>query len=538
MIPVALPASNRTIRSLASMGLLAAFLTAAPGIALGQRADTQVSLQTRAERSGFLETSSYADVEAFTDAVTSSSSRIHKTYFGYTQEGRPLPLLVFGKVAGATPAEVLAAGGTRVFVQANIHAGEVCGKEAMLMLLRDLSVGRFARWADSLVVLVAPIYNADGNERVLLTNRGLQNGPTGGMGQRPNAMGLDLNRDHMKLDSPEARSLVGLFDDYDPHVIVDLHTTNGTHHGYHVTYAPPLHPNTPSTIDSYLRDRWLPTVTERIMEKDGWAYYHYGNVPRRGERGWYTFDHRPRFNNNYAGLRNRFAILSEAYAYLSFEDRVISSRRFVEEILDFAHDNARVIRSMVEDADRVNVQGSQLALSARPKKSTAPVDILMGEVATERNAYSGARYFARLDTTYVESMYEYIAFEPSESRAAPDAYVVSPDEPTVINRLRDHGVSMRTLSADTVMAVSRFRIDSVQVAPREYQGHREQKVFGSWVASEFTAPAGSAVVRLDQALGRLAFSLLEPQSDDGFANWAIIDLSDGATEWYPVVAIE
>ena len=506
--------------------------------AAAQDSGVSTAPQTRAERSGYQETSSYADVDAFTDIVAASSARIHKTYFGYTQEGRPLPLLVFGQVGGAAPADVMAAGGTRVFVQANIHAGEVCGKEAMLMLLRDVSQGRFANWTDSLVVLVAPIYNADGNERVLLTNRGLQNGPTGGMGQRPNALGLDLNRDHMKLDSPEARSLVGLFDDYDPHVIVDLHTTNGTHHGYHITYSPPLHPNTPDRIDTYLRETWLPTVTDRIASRDGWAFYHYGNVPRRGERGWYTFDHRPRFNNNYAGLRNRFAILSEAYAYLTFEDRVASTRRFVEEILHFAHDNAGTIRRMVEHSDNVNVAGVPLALSAQPKRSDAPVDILMGAVATKRNPYSGARYFDRMDTTYTESMYEYIAFEAAETRAAPNAYVVSADEQTVINRLLDHGINLRLLGSDSVMTASQFRVDSVQVSPREYQGHREQRVYGSWLDAELTAAAGSAIVPVNQPLGRLAFSLLEPQSDDGFANWGIIDLSERDGSWYPVAAIE
>src|SRR5690606_30691147 len=197
----------------------------------------------RPEQTNYNETSRYADVEAFTDVVAGDSPRIHKTYFGYTLEGRALPLLVFGDVAGPDPASVHATGTTRVFIQANIHAGEVEGKEAVLMLLRDLAGGLHAQWADSLVILVAPIYNADGNERITLLNRGPQNGPYGGMGQRPNAQGLDLNRDHMKLDSPEARSLVRLMNDYDPHVSVDLHATNGTFHAYHLTYSPPLHPN-------------------------------------------------------------------------------------------------------------------------------------------------------------------------------------------------------------------------------------------------------------------------------------------------------
>ena len=106
-------------------------------------------------------------------------------------------------------------------------------------------------------------------------------------------------------------------------MIVDLHTTNGTEHGYHLTYAPPLHPNTHPSIDSLLRNEWLPTVTTAIKASNGWDLYYYGNVPRGSgtEPSWRTFDHRPRFNNNYAGLRNRIGILGEAYAYATFEDR-------------------------------------------------------------------------------------------------------------------------------------------------------------------------------------------------------------------------
>ena len=105
------------------------------------------------------------------------------------------------------------------------------------MLLRDLVSGPYAAWRSSLTLLIAPIYNADGNERMALDNRPYQLGPVGGMGTRRNAQGLDLNRDHMKLESPEARALVRAYTDYDPHVVIDLHTTNGTQHAYHLTYA-------------------------------------------------------------------------------------------------------------------------------------------------------------------------------------------------------------------------------------------------------------------------------------------------------------
>ena len=224
---------------------------------------------TRAERTGYRETSSYADVTQFLAAVTRGQRRMHVTSFGYSLEGRELPLVVVGDVADPSPEAVRASGRLRVFVQANIHAGEVEGKEAVQELLRDLARGRHTRWLDSLVLLVAPIYNADGNERVALTNRPLQNGPIGGMGQRSNAQGLDLNRDHMKLEAVEARALVLLMNRYDPQVLMDLHTTDGSVHGYHLTYSTPLNPGTDSAIVGLLRDAWLPEATRRVTERDG-----------------------------------------------------------------------------------------------------------------------------------------------------------------------------------------------------------------------------------------------------------------------------
>lgn len=495
-------------------------------------------LRTRAEATDYEETTSYQEVVAFTEIVANASERLHLTHFGYTNEGRKLPLVIFGDVESADPEAVLATGKTRVFIQANIHAGEVCGKEAMLMLLRGLAAGQHSEWADSLVVLIAPIYNADGNERVDLSNRPRQNGPVGGMGQRPNAQGLDLNRDHMKLDSPEARSLVRLFNRYDPHLVVDLHTTNGTYHGYHLTYSPPLHPNTPAGITQFLREMWLPTVTRRIKEKYGWDYYYYGNVPpprmETVERGWYTFDHRPRFNNNYTGLRNRFAILSEAYAYATFEERVLGTLYFVEEILNVGHTHASELRSRTQAADAGNLIGKDLAVQATFARSAEPVDILMGAVEETRHPYTGELVLRRLDEQTVESMPEFGTFRPTETAVVPRAYLVPADLASVLDRLQAHGIRYHRLAADTTMTVERFRIDSLNVAEREYQGYHAQTLYGAYEASTQTVPDGTILVPLDQPLARLAFYLLEPRSDDGLVSWQVLDLSEEDTAVYPI----
>mgnify|MGYP001157108944 FL=1 len=480
-------------------------------------------LLTRAELTDFAETTSYEEVMELSKSLAELSDDIHLTTFGYTNEGRALPLLVVG-APDASSAAVLGTGKTRVYVQGNIHGGEVCGKEALLMLLRGYAMGRYPSWTEELVLLIAPIYNADGNERVLLRNRPRQHGPIGGMGQRPNAQGLDLNRDHTKLDSPEARSLVHFMTEYDPHVAVDLHTTNGTRHAYHLTYSPPLHPNTPTEIDDLLRRRWLPEITRLIKEKHGWDYYYYGNAGGRGGgSGWRTFDHRPRFNNNYVGLRNRVAILSEAYAYASFEDRVLGSLWFVEEILDYAEQNAAEIRDIVEAADLQSVVGMELATRADFSRSETEVRILMGEVDEVRHPYTGEIMLLRRDVSIPTQMYEYGTFSPSETETAPEGYYVLPEGEAAIERLEAHGITVLRHATEREHVVQRFQIDSTRTNPNSFQGRNERTVWGEWVSATETLPVGTAYVSVDQPLGRLAFTLLEPRSDDGFVSWAILD---------------
>jgi len=446
---------------------------------------------------------------------------VHLTTIGTTNEGRALPLLVVG-APDATAAAVIGTGKTRVYIQANIHAGEVEGKEASLMLVRDWLAGAYTEWSDRLVLLVQPIYNADGNERVALDNRPLQHGPIGGMGIRANAQGLDLNRDHMKLDSPEARAFAGALTAYDPQVVMDLHTTNGTDHAYHLTYATPLHPNTERVMDAFLRLRWMPEVTRRVREAHGWDFYYYGNLSG-DPPAWYTFDHRPRFNNNYVGLRNRIAILSEAYAYLTFEDRVRVTRVFVDEVLAFAGRNAAEIRTIVENADRQPVAGQSLAVRAAFRRSAEPVQILLGAVEEEPHPVTGLPMHLRRDVVTPTTMYEYGTFEATETAVAPATYYLLPGSDVAADRLTAHGIRTERLGEPREVPVERFRIDSTSVATNAFQGRIERTLFGAWVQTRETLPAGTLAVPMNQPLARLAFTLLEPRSDDGLANWAFFD---------------
>ncbi|PAP77466.1 M14 family metallopeptidase [Rubrivirga marina] len=490
--------------------------------------------QTPAEACDYRCTSTYDEVRAVLGRVAAEADGVRLGTFGETVEGRALPFVVWG-APDATPGAICQTGKARVLVFANIHAGEVAGKDAMLELLRDVAGGAHREWADSLVVMIAPIYNADGNERAGYDHRPYQLGPVDGVGTRTNAQGLDLNRDFVKLASPEARALVGLIRDADPHVVVDLHTTNGTFMGYHLTYAPGLSPNTPRGIDADLWDRWLPAITDSVLASDDFAIYHYGNVPGAfGEeatapRGWYSYSPQPRYSSNYVGVRGRYGILSEAYSYAPYRERVAVSRRFVEEVLDRAWAEASHVRQRVAEADGERVMGETVAIRATWEALPQPVDILLGEVDTVAHPVTGDPMYQRRDVREPERMPAYVRFAPSETVTAPAMYVVrGPVQERVADLLDAHGVAYRRAAVPRSDREA-FRVDSVRTAERAFQDVRMQEVFGAWEPAPADASGEAAlVVPVDQPLGRLVVMLLEPRSDDGLVAWGL--LADGLAE--------
>jgi len=556
-----------------AVGLIAALVLTAI-VTHAQQKSPLADQKTKAEASGFTATSTYDDVVTFMKAVANASpKRVLYSTYGTTTEGRAMPLAIVGTgLKDGSPAAVKASGKLRVHVQANVHAGEVEGKESSLVLLRELAGGRHDDWLRSMVFLITPDYNADGNEKMSPTNRGIQNGPINGEGTRANAQGLNINRDYMKLDTPEAKAFVKLWNDYDPQIGFDLHTSDGSFHGYYLTYSPPLNPDTDPSIMKIMTDEWFPFVTKQIKSKYGWDTFYYGNAatPGRGGGGgggagrgrgregapagappvrrepcqnvqpaagvtreWQTFEHVPRFHNSYVGMRNRFGLLSEAYAYATFEDRIKATNRFLEAALDFANQNAAKLKKAIVAADQRRVVGQTLATTAKIKRG-GMVDVLMGEVEPVPNPVSDQTMCNRKDVVRTEQMVDAMWFEPVTSEAVPSAYFVPADATKAIDLLKAHGIVLRPVT-QPVTGVERFTIGAINPA-QNFEGHAMRTIDGKWeTAADLTVPAGALEVPMTQPLARLAFYLLEPASDDGLVAWNFLDdqLKDAKT--YPIL---
>lgn len=496
--------------------------------------------QTRAEQTGYQETSHYDDVIAFLEQMQRMGAPLAVRTIGRSPEGRPIPLVIASRPLVATPAEARRTGRPIVYVEANIHAGEVEGKEAILMLLRRFAQEPAGGILDRVVLLVTPIYNIDGNEKFGPgeKNRPEQDGPAI-VGERANGQGYDLNRDCIKAESPEMRAaLEHIYTAWEPDAVIDLHTTDGTRQGYELTYAPPLNPNTEPEILRFCRDELLPTVRRQLRKQYGMETFDYGNaVHRPNGTEWFTFGQEGRYVTNYAGLRNRIGVLSEATTYLPFRDRVVATERFVQAVLDNLVQNAnRVVRLTREADSRVTAWG--LHPEQAPEMGVRfdfagrdPESVLL-----EKPPPAGAPHPTGRPTQLVKiKMPVNDRFATTRTAKFPAAYLIPADQSAVVALLRRHGIVVEQLRAPWEVAVQEFQIEQLVTEANAFQRHHLHRLEGHFVPKTAHLEAGSFLVRTAQPLGILAFHILEPESLDGVAAWGFLDASLRAQSPYPIL---
>jgi hypothetical protein len=507
---------------------------------------------TRAERSRFTETSSYDDVRRFIDSLRVMGAKITVGSIGRTTQGREIPYVVASRPLVATPAEARRMHRPVVYVQANIHGGEVEGKEALQALLRDLLFQEQFNVLDSIVLVAVPIYNVDGNERLgpQARNRSAQNGPAI-VGERANADSLDLNRDYVKAEAPETRASLAMFAAWEPDVFVDLHTTNGSYHGYALTYSPPLSPAAMVTAP-FTRDTLLPELRRRMRLVHRTEVFDYGNFVAQdsADRGWFTYDPRPRFGTNYMGLRGRVSVLSEAYSHDPFPRRVGSTYAFVYELLSLVAENGEDIVDLSNEADRRTTGWGTLPSSsppipirsAFPAQTARREQVLVEQIerladttqVTEAGVPGGFRRTGRVRAT---TMPVYDRFVPTRAQRLPFAYALAAEHAPALSLLRLHGVVVERLDAALPTQVERFTIDSIVRSPRRFQKHNEVRLEGRWTTESRTLPAGTFLVRTGQPLSIVAAYLLEPESDDGLTTWNFFDAALRTGDAHPVIRI-
>jgi hypothetical protein len=503
---------------------------------------------TVAESSGFAATSRHADVMAFVRDLQRQSPLVRVERLCTSAEGRTVPLLVVGNPAPASPADLRGDDRAVVYIQANIHAGEVEGKEATLMLVRDLLQGKTANYLDRLVLLVAPIFNADGNERISPSNRTNQKGPAQGVGTRYNGQNLDLNRDGTKIESPEVAGLVDVLNRWDPVFFLDSHTHNGSYHQEPVTWTWGLNPNGDAAVIDYMANTMWPAVERLMRDKYRTPVIPHGDFvdPRSPEKGWEPLEPQPRFLSNYAGLRNRLSVLNEQYPYVDFEARVRGCYNLLRAFLDFAYANTGAMVRVVREADRRTIVRGQ-APSAQDtfvvewdRKPVTQRFTIEGYEMEFSEAPGGRTRVRPTDRKKTYANIPYLAsYTAKRSIRLPRGHFIVDPEPRVVAKLQQHGIVVERLAEPATLRVEGFRITSIKGSEQLNQGHYTNTVAGEYFETTKTFPAGTAYVSQAQRLAPLAAALLEAESDDGLLVWNFFDRAlsiqwGGGPREYPV----
>jgi dipeptidyl aminopeptidase/acylaminoacyl peptidase len=493
---------------------------------------------TVAEKSDYKATSRHADVMDFCQKLAKASPLVKLTEMGKSHEGRTLPLLIIADPPISTPEEAAKSGKPVVFAFANIHAGEVCGKEALQMLARDIVMAKDRPLLKDVILVFNPILNADGNERMSKFNRPGQVGPEEGMGIRYNALGLDLNRDFVKLDSPEIRALVRAYNRWNPALIVDCHTTNGSYHRYTITYDGPAHPACDHRIIKLAMEEMFPFLTKQLKQYGGYDSFWYGNFSRDRQR-WETYGGLPRYSTQYSALRNQIAILSEAYSYAPYKDRIFATRDFVRSICDYGAANKEKLKRLLADARHKTEEAGKKPTEAEGvvlQHKIVPMDGRYTILGYVEEVKDGRRRPTKQPKDYPVTLV--MKYEPTLTVSRPQAYFFPGRYTKAAENLQRHGIEVEELREDIDLEVEVYRVTKVVKAEREYQDHLTNEAVEVEKRKEtHRVPAGSYYVKTAQPFGTFVVYLLEPQSDDGLAYWNYFDEGLAEGKDFPVLRL-
>jgi len=491
-------------------------------------------LITTPEKTNYQETSTYADVMNFIKALQPKTDLMHLEYMGKSLEGKDIPVVVMADPKVSTPEEAEQSGKPVMYIQGNIHSGEVEGKEILQILMREILLGDKKYLLENQIIVFAPIYNTDSNDKMDVQVRRSQEGSPQKTGIRANSEGWDLNRDGMKMEALETNAMIqNVILKWDPEIFVDLHTTNGTWHGYSLTWAPSYHSAGERAPYDLTWNEMLPQVTQKVKEEYDVYLGPYGGYSLR--QGWppkalYTYNHHPRYLVNQMGLRNKIGILSEAFAHERLYQRMNSTKAFVTEILEYTNENGKRIAQINDNANQSAIQ-NVLDNSGKKKKGVRFQMVPLEDTFTLRT-YNYIPYVkAEGDTSYIRSgeiievpdVQNYSKFEATVESTIPRGYIIPKEMKVIADHLKKQGVLVSEIKNRKEYEGEVFEITKFEKSQRQFEGHNMAMVEGEFKESTKTANEGDFLVDMAQPLTNLIFYMLEPQSDDGLVTWNFFD---------------
>lgn len=497
------------------------------------RADNWV---TPAELTGLTDSPDYAATLAYMQALVDSSDWLQLEQFGVSPQGRALYLIKASKALhkiANNPARPL------LLVQAGIHSGEIDGKDAGLMLLRDIAHGSKAALLDNADLLFIPILSPDGHERRALYNRMNQRGPLQ-QGWRATAQNLNLNRDYAKADAPEMQALLGVINQYQPDLYIDVHVTDGEDYQYDVTYGF----NEPFAAISVNSASWLAKVYRPAVNA---ALEQAGHIPgplvfgvdnkdfSKGLSGWTAS---PRFSNGYGDVRHLPTVLVENHSLKPYRQRVLGTYVLLEQSLKLLNEQGKAL-ILARQAD-MQARPRRMTLSFKAAEQADVIDFKGISYELRQSAISGDSYVAWTGKPQLYPQLPVYWDKVADKEVAiPQAYWIPPEQLMVIQRLKLHGIALSVLDKPQKLSLRQLSVSGYRFADKPFESRLmlTDASFNAAVQSR-SLSAGWVRVSTDQPLGRLAVALLEPTAPDSFFSWGFFPGMFERTEYFEPYAIE
>lgn len=478
-----------------------------------------------------LETPRYEATMQYIQQLDDFSSQINTSVFGISPEGRALVAVVYDKDGLSQPEAIREKGRVVLMVEACIHSGESEGKDAMLMLLRDVVANKqHTQFFDNVSLLFIPIFNVDGHERFSAYSRINQNGPTE-MGWRTTAQNLNLNRDFLKADAPEMQAWLRLFNQWNPEFFIDTHTTDGADYQYAITYALETEGQADEGLKQWQKKSFIPAV-EQKMEQRGFPLFPYVSFkswhdPRSGLVSGVAS---PIYSQGYTSARNRPGMLVETHMLKPYHLRVEATYNIILSTLEILNEQHNQLKKLVKNAD-------QFTASPAFRKKPFPLRFEVDLTDSVMLPFKGVAYEIRKSDLTGGDWFIYNKEQPEEfllpffdqseaisSAMLPEAYIIPVIWQDIIYRMQLHGIEMFPLEKGQNIRCENYRFTSFEWQRSPYEGrHRLSKfTFETFDSTRFF-PAGSMVVPMNQPLAGVIAYLLEPKASGSLLEWGFFN---------------
>lgn len=503
---------------------------------------------TPSEQSAFHTTPSYAETVAWLQRLVAAAPQLQLTSLGTSPEGREIWMVVASSDKVGTPEALRRNGKPTVLAQAGIHSGEIDGKDAGLMLLRDMTVrGTQRDLLDQANFLFVPIFNVDGHERASRFGRVNQRGPER-TGWRTNSKNLNLNRDYAKVDTPEMEAMLRALDRWQPDLYLDLHVTDGADYQYDITFGfngPGGHsPAIAAWLDGPFTSAVARALTEmgHVPGSTDVANWIDPADPAKGIRSWISD---PRFSTGYGDVRHLPTVLLETHSLKPYERRVLGTYVFLESAVRAVVQGAPALRRAIESDRQANAAVVPLDWDVDPQAPAETIDYRAIESRSVLSAISGAPRIEFTGKPLTLKIPYLRANQASRTIARPKAYWIPPAWSDVVRRLQLHGIRVERIDRPRDVPATLYRLEDPQIRgarpndeKQPYEGHVRESANPVRTQRTEHYPAGSFRVPTDQPLGDLAVVLLEPASPDSFFQWGFFDQVLQPTEYIEGYVLE